>query len=82
MITADPVADRGFLKSRARAAYAPISAYAALMSINAAATAAFAAALTAVLTYRPSPYPAWTWRRFGHARALRLVYCPLAARHA
>jgi ATP-binding cassette subfamily C protein CydD len=83
MITADPVADRGFLKSRARAAYAPISAYAALMSINAAATAAFAAALTAVLTYRPVALPLLG---LGAALVMRALcawsIARLAARHA
>ena len=83
MTTSDPVADRGFLKALAREGHAPIAAYAALMTINAVATAAFAAALTAVLTHRPVALPLLGLGAALVARALcAWSIARLASRHA
>ena len=50
MTAADTVANRGFLKANGRAAHAPSAPLLALMLINAGGAAAFALALTLVLT--------------------------------
>ena len=83
MIATDLLADRRFLLIGGRTGGAPTKSLAALMLINAVAAAAFAAALTAVLTSRPIWLPviglagAMAIRAFAMWGASRL-----AARHA
>ncbi len=83
MAATDPLADRRFLRACGRMSGAPTTGLAALMLINAASAAAFAWALTAVLTHR-APWLAWV----GLSGALILraltawTAARLAARHA